>query len=386
MEGQVNQRGFLRGLSNSYFKADVTAQVSQWLQEALFTRKADAYFNPLIQAFAPSYGLSARYQQARVLAITPLHNNAVLLRIQTPMNWSGFKPGQYISCEFEINGVRRKRNYSICSSLQDFEKTSCIEINVHRVDGGLVSNFVIDELRLNTLFFISEAMGEFGIELTHTSNKPVLMLAAGSGITPFVSILGSAQQNERAVQLIYSCSKSDEHLFQEEWMRLQNGNKNLAIHLHTTQQNKNDKRLDVKQIQALCVDVQEREIFICGSHAYTQNMIQCLTNLGVSASAIHIESFDSLKVVGSAAQQASVNFSRSEKHIQINNDTSLLEQAEQLGLNPKSGCRMGVCHSCTCTKKSGVVRNMLTGELSASDEEEIRICISQAVGEVDIAL
>lgn len=383
MEVQVKKAGLLAKLS-----INQKVRVSHWLQEALFTRKADAYFNPLIQAFAPSYGLSTKYQQARVLAIKQEHNNAVVVTIQPPKGWLGFVPGQYVNCEFEINGVRRKRNYSICSSQQAFEQTGHIDISIHRVEGGKVSNFAMDDLRLNTLFNMSDAMGEFGIELESSSSaKPILMLAAGSGITPLASMLRSVQQGKRSTQLIYSCAKNNEHLFQEEFVRLQAFQKNLNVTLHTTQQNKADKRLDEKQIQVLCPDVNERDIFICGSNAYTLNMISCLKNLGVSESAIHIESFDSaIKISAGANQNSTVIFSRSVKQYQVKDDSSLLEQAEQIGLNPKSGCRMGVCHSCTCTKKSGVVRNMLTGELSASDEEEIRICISQAVGEVDIAI
>ena len=64
----------------------------------------------------------------------------------------------------------------------------------------------------------------------------------------------------------------------------------------------------------------------------------------------------------------------------------LLEQAEAAGLTPESGCRMGICHSCTRRKTRGAVRNLITGAVSGVDAEDVQICVSVPVGDVDIAL
>ena len=64
----------------------------------------------------------------------------------------------------------------------------------------------------------------------------------------------------------------------------------------------------------------------------------------------------------------------------------LLEQAEAAGLTPESGCRMGICHSCTRRKTSGVVKNLITGAVSSADAEDVQICVSAPVGDVDLAL
>ena len=64
----------------------------------------------------------------------------------------------------------------------------------------------------------------------------------------------------------------------------------------------------------------------------------------------------------------------------------LLEQAEAAGLTPESGCRMGICHSCTRRKTSGAVRNLITGAVSSAEEEDVQICVSAPVGDVEIAL
>jgi len=398
LSGEINMKNReINNLENRALANDRTMVIAKWVQQALFTRQADSYFNPLIQAFAPSEGLSPQYRRARIVHIQHPNKDVVTLRVQPPKNWEGFVPGQYVTCEFEINGVRRKRNYSISSSKQMFKKTGEIEICVHRVPGGLVSNYLIDELRLNSLFTLGEAMGGFGLELeseltqTPTNKKSILLLAAGSGITPFKSMLSSGQQQTLNTQLIYSTKKQDQHLFQAEFLALEKFQKNFNVQLHTTQQNKTDKRINGQTLLKYCKNISEYEVFICGSNEFTREMVSILTGLGLSDAQIHSESFDSAIKLKSIDNKGEVTFtSRNNsaliKSAVVNIDSNLLEQAEQLGFNPKSGCRMGVCHSCTCTKKKGLVRNMLTGEISSADEEEIRICISQPVSQVEIEL
>jgi ferredoxin-NADP reductase len=70
----------------------------------------------------------------------------------------------------------------------------------------------------------------------------------------------------------------------------------------------------------------------------------------------------------------------------IDDGRPLLEQAEAAGLTPESGCRMGICHSCTRRKTSGVVKNLITGAMSNAEAEDVQICVSAPVGDVDIAL
>jgi stearoyl-CoA 9-desaturase NADPH oxidoreductase len=62
----------------------------------------------------------------------------------------------------------------------------------------------------------------------------------------------------------------------------------------------------------------------------------------------------------------------------------LLDQAEAAGLTPQSGCRMGICHTCTCRKLEGAVRDVRTGEVSTAPDELIQICVNAPVGDVTL--
>jgi ferredoxin len=70
----------------------------------------------------------------------------------------------------------------------------------------------------------------------------------------------------------------------------------------------------------------------------------------------------------------------------VNSGATLLAQAEAAGLKPEAGCRMGICHSCTCRKTSGKVRDTRTGEIGDGGEQDIQICISVPVGTVTLDL
>ena len=80
-----------------------------------------------------------------------------------------------------------------------------------------------------------------------------------------------------------------------------------------------------------------------------------------------------------------VSFAASEREAP-NSGLPLLEQAEDAGLAPEHGCRMGICNSCSARKLSGAVRNVITGEVSSAEDEQIRICVSAPVGDVALDL
>ena len=86
-----------------------------------------------------------------------------------------------------------------------------------------------------------------------------------------------------------------------------------------------------------------------------------------------------------AAADGTVRFLRSHRRTPIGTGT-LLEQAEAAGLDPAFGCRMGICRTCTCRKAAGAVRNLVTGEISDEEDEDIQLCVSVPAGDVALEL
>jgi ferredoxin-NADP reductase len=89
--------------------------------------------------------------------------------------------------------------------------------------------------------------------------------------------------------------------------------------------------------------------------------------------------------LSTAGGTGTIHFTRSGRSVAAG-DGSLLEQAEAAGLEPEFGCRMGICHTCTCRKAAGPVRNALTGEVSHGEDEDIQLCISVPAGDVALEL
>lgn len=101
---------------------------------------------------------------------------------------------------------------------------------------------------------------------------------------------------------------------------------------------------------------------------------------------LHVESFlPPSFTAGGEGTDGSVGFARSGERVP-SDGRPLLEQAERAGLCPQFGCRMGICRICTCHKTAGSVRNVLSGEISAAEEEDIQICVSVPVGDGELTL
>jgi ferredoxin len=120
-------------------------------------------------------------------------------------------------------------------------------------------------------------------------------------------------------------------------------------------------------------------VFVCGPPALVDAVQEHCHN-------VRSESFvPPVFTVPSEASGSRVAFADS--GVDVTDDgRSLLEQAEAAGLSPESGCRMGICHTCTRRKTSGAVKNLITGAVSTADEEDVQICVTAPVGDVELAL
>jgi ferredoxin len=101
---------------------------------------------------------------------------------------------------------------------------------------------------------------------------------------------------------------------------------------------------------------------------------------------LHVERFTrdrSAELQGSRGTH--IDFQRSRRNVRSDGRT-LLEQAEAAGLEPASGCRMGICMTCRCRKRSGTVRNLVSGRISRDDDETIQLCVSVPLGDVALEL
>jgi stearoyl-CoA 9-desaturase NADPH oxidoreductase len=128
----------------------------------------------------------------------------------------------------------------------------------------------------------------------------------------------------------------------------------------------------------------DAETFACGPPA----LLDAVRGLWADSLKLrlHVESFvpPTFVPVGEPGE-GEIRFAGSDVEVP-NSGLSLLEQAEEAGISAQYGCRMGICHTCTCRKVAGTHRNLITGEVSSAPDEEIQLCVSAALGDLTVDL
>lgn len=330
-----------------------------------------------LQALHPLLSLSqVRVRVLRVLQETPDTRSFVL---QPNALWRGAQAGQYVGVQVEVNGRRVQRCYSLSSAPGERE----LVITVKRQPGGLLSEHLHTEVQAGSVLTLTQAMGEF--TLPALLPERLLLLSAGSGITPVMAMLRALHASGYAGDLLFvhACRTPEDLIFARHLHVLAAEWPSLRLHLHFTAER---GRLSLEDLSALVPDLASRPTWVCGPGVWMDALHQHWQQAGYSAP-LHSERFGTPPVVhASSDTPAQVLLARSGKQFETQGGASLLEQAERAGLQPAHGCRMGICRACQCTKRSGTVQNLQTGELCSEPDQAIRLCISAARSDLQLDL
>jgi ferredoxin-NADP reductase len=291
--------------------------------------------------------------------------------------------GQFVRVRCEINGRRVERAYSLSSR----PGARRIAITVKRHADGLMSNHLHQHLKPGSILDLSQAHGDFVLPTLPGATLPakILLLSAGSGITPVMAMLRDlqARRYDGSVAFVHTCKRESDLIFAADLRAIAASFPAMVLHLHYSQ---NGKRLDMAQLQNMVPDLAERPSWVCGPLALMQAAEAFWQSLGV-ADKLQTERFVAVPRLPASAPGQSVQVRlRNGKQFATRGSEPLLQQAEQAGLNPKHGCRIGICRSCQCVKRSGTVENLQTGEICAEPDQLIRLCISAARSDLDLDL
>lgn len=304
---------------------------------------------------------------ARLVGRSAASRDAVTLVLQPNGHWQGLQAGQHVSVGVEIDGRRLLRSYSP-TVLADGR----LAITVKAIEGGQVSRYLARDAALGTVVSLDPAFGDMLLPATPT---PLLLLAAGSGITPMRALLQAAAQAGMPVDvdLLYWVRQRDEACFMDEFEAMAAAHPRLRVRLLTTREGQTPAaRVDnypLEQIAAL----DQRHAMVCGPGGFVQAARERLQG---RVAAFQAEAFSVPALDESEAGQVQVQLSRSGRTLILPRGQSLLEGLEAQGLRPKHGCRMGICNSCACARQSGTTRHLLTGERSNEPTAQVRLCIS----------
>jgi len=349
----------------------------------------------LFEAIAGPHGIDRYLEQvkptlvfgecrAEVVGVDHGSADSVTLTLRPNRAWRGHRAGQFVQVSVEIDGVRHSRCYSPASPESRGRE---LEITVKRHPEGLVSNFLADHAEPGMVLGLSEADGDF--HLPEARPDSILLVGGGSGITPLMAILRTLRAEAYAGQiaLIQYAPDPERAIYREELDRLAAELPNFTLTRSYTQApgvGELDGHFSPTHLPQADPCFTAAETFACGPPALLDAVRGTWAN-GLEQR-LHVESFvpPSLLPVGEPGT-GSIRFVGSDLEVE-NSGASILEQAEQAGVPAQSGCRMGICHTCTCRKLSGSVKNLLTDEVSAAPDEEIQLCVSAPLGDLVIDL
>ncbi len=352
----------------------------------MFTQLLDALTAPhgtdrYLELVRPTW--SRRDARAEVIAVNRPGTGAVTLRLRPNRSWSGFRAGQFINVGVEIDGVRETRCYSPAGAER---ATGLIEITVRAHPEGRVSNWLHENARPGLFVELSEADGDF--ILPQARPDRLLLISGGSGITPVISMLRTlCDENHRGEIAFLHYSPSPAFVtYDEELRKLSWSRPNVRIlHSHTRVEGAGDLdgHFTREHLREAIGDHAGAEAYVCGPPGLIEAVRGAYLEDGLEER-LHVESFlPPTLAIATDEAEGSVQFAASGASV-ANSGRTLLEQAEEAGLSPEFGCRMGICHSCTCTKTAGTVRNVITGAVSNAENEDIQICVSVPTGDVQI--
>ncbi|MDC8783745.1 1,2-phenylacetyl-CoA epoxidase subunit PaaE [Roseateles koreensis] len=324
--------------------------------------------------------MSLHFHPLTVRAITPDADDAVIVSFDVPASLQqqfDFVPGQYLTLRHEVAGQELRRSYSICAGVDDGE----LRVGVRHVQGGAFSGWVHDALKVGDVIDSYPPQGRFfPLGMEAKSERHYLGIAAGSGITPILSIMKSVLAREPGSRftLIYGNRRPASTMFKEDIEDLKNRYMTrLALHHVFTRETMDAPllagRLDKEKIKAFLRTLvpadQVDAVFVCGPFEMNEQAQAALLEAGVPEEKIHIERFGTPEmqtgkpaphaVLAGDADSARVTVIRDGLSREIEfakTDASILDAAARAGMDVPFSCKSGVCSTCRCKLLEGEVR------------------------------
>jgi stearoyl-CoA 9-desaturase NADPH oxidoreductase len=354
----------------------------------LFLRAVRRLFSPLqpddyLEMINPLW--TTKEVRGKVERVEPQGSEAASILIRPGYEWPGHKPGQYVRLGVVIDGVYHWRAYSLTSDPSP--EDGLISVTPKKVDSGVVSPYLVQKIQPGELVRLGEIEGVF--TLPEPLPPKMLFISAGSGITPIMSMLRSLDHRgelgpERCdVLAIHSARTREQVMFLSVLEDLEDRHDAMRLDLRLTSER---GRLSPGDLDEVCPDWRDREAFCSGPEEMLDALVEHWGNNG-DQDRLHFERFQP-KIGGDAGagEGGEVSFLDSEKTVECGGGTSILESGEKAGLNLAHGCRIGICHTCVGTLRSGKLRDLRSGDISEPTGQDVRICINAAEGDVELEL
>ena len=324
------------------------------------------------------------FHRLRVADVERLCDDAVAVTFDVPADLQdvfAFRPGQYLTLRLQHDGTEERRSYSICAPAGALPK-----VGVRRVDGGLFSEWLVDRVTPGDAIDVAPPAGSFTPDLAPGTHHG--LVAAGSGITPVLSIAASvlAAHPDTRVTLLYGNRRTDTVMFTEELADLKNAHGPRLHLLHVLSREPMEAeivtgRLNAAKLRRLLgalVDVADVDHWwLCGPLGMTEDAVTVLTELGVDRKRVHRELFYVDEpppelhrpdpAIEGATSEVTVLLNGRSTTMTLPRAESVLDAAQKVRGDLPFACKGGVCGTCRARVTEGEVT--MRRNFALEDEE-----------------
>ncbi|MCK0108310.1 ferredoxin--NADP reductase [Flavobacteriaceae bacterium S0825] len=321
-------------------------------------------------------------------------DNAVTINFEVPNNLKdifSFKAGQYITLKTILNGNEVRRDYSLCVS----PKSNELRVAVKEVDNGTFSVYANNQLKVGDSLEVAPPKGRFVFEPNDKKTKNIALFAAGSGITPVLSIIKCALEEEAhsKVILVYGNKKTKDTMFLNELLELHHQYKDrFSIQFVFSQADEDNAifgRIEKSTVNYIMKNkhkhVEVDAFYLCGPEGMIHTVKDVLTEHNINDDVIHYELFkaakasnDDIKTLSEGNTHITVIVDDEETEFEMSQKRNILESALDEDLDVPYSCQGGICSSCIARIKEGEATMRQNNILTDSELAEGLILTCQA--------
>jgi ring-1,2-phenylacetyl-CoA epoxidase subunit PaaE len=306
------------------------------------------------------------FHPLRVVEVTPLTDEAVAVSFDVPAELADtftYIPGQHVTLRSEIDGEDLRRSYSICANA----RSGKLRVGIKKLPGGKFSTYATTSLQAGDVLEVMPPIGEFTIDIDPTRRRRAVAIAAGSGITPVISLISSSleMEPEASWTLLYGNRTANSIMFLDELEGLKDRYRDRFQLFHILSREGSDVPLLSGRIDAEKIEVIHDRLlgaepvdgwYLCGPFDLVMTARETLMSLGIAEERIHDELFFAGPVdtttlppeplPGEGSVELTVILDGRAAQTRMSAETSVLDAALRVRPELPFSCKGGMCASC----------------------------------------